>query len=98
MLDKVRKSQSEILVINKNIASNLKRMRCDMVDVAKNSGVNQGMIASLLDQAIIMEQVLQVHFDHCYSSGNSIQLQMKNTGFTKPSLAQKLNNSSVMQS
>ena len=55
MLDKVRKSQQEILVINKNIASNLKRMRGDMVDVAKNSGVNQGMIASLLDQAIVME-------------------------------------------
>ena len=72
MLDKVRKSQQEILVINKNIASNLKRMRADMLEVARNSGVNQNLIANLLDQAIIMEQVLQIHFDHYYSSGSSI--------------------------
>jgi hypothetical protein len=84
-------------VINKNIASNLKRMRADMLEVARNSGVNQNLIANLLDQAIIMEQVLQIHFDHYYSSGSSIQVNSNQMGFGKVQGTSKaLHNNSVL--
>ena len=33
MLDKVRSSQTEILMINKNLASNLKKQRAELTDL-----------------------------------------------------------------
>ena len=40
MMEKVRKSQSEVLLISKNIASNIKRMRGEVVELSSCSSVH----------------------------------------------------------
>ena len=65
MTEKVRTSQSEILMINKNLASNLKKQRGEIGEVQAKSTLNQTLIESLLVQAISMEQTMQFHLDHC---------------------------------
>ena len=49
MLEKVKRSQAEILLINRNIASNLKKLRQDQVDVGQKANVNQQLIVHMLD-------------------------------------------------
>ena len=41
MLEKVKKSQAELLLINRNIAGNLKKLRQDQVDIGQKANVNQ---------------------------------------------------------
>lgn len=65
LIDKVRSSQSEILMINKNLASNLKMQRSEIAEIQNKSSLNMTLIESLLVQAISMEQLLQYHLDHC---------------------------------
>ena len=66
MLEKVRTSQAEILMINKNIASNLKRQRNEVFELKERANLSTTLMESLLVQAIAAEQMLQVHMDHCY--------------------------------
>ena len=40
MLEKVKKSQAELLLINRNIAANLKKLRQDQVDIGQKANVN----------------------------------------------------------
>ena len=41
MLEKVKKSQGELLLINRNIAGNLKKLRQEQVDIGQKANVNQ---------------------------------------------------------
>jgi len=58
MLEKVRLSQTEILVINKNIASNLKRQRGEVTEIKERSLLTTSLIESLLSHAIAAEQTI----------------------------------------
>lgn len=55
MLEKVRTSQAEILMINKNIASNLKRQRVEVFELKDRALLSTTLIESLLVQAIAAE-------------------------------------------
>ena len=48
MLEKVRLSQTEILMINKNIAANLKRQRGDVMELKERSILTTSLIENLL--------------------------------------------------
>ena len=63
MLDKVRSSQTEILMINKNLASNLKKQRAELTDLQTKSSLNQTIIESILVQNIALEQTIQALLD-----------------------------------
>ena len=68
MLEKVKRNQSEILLINRNIAANLKKLRQDQVDIGQTANVNQQLIVHMLDQAVAMEQTIQTHLNNCDNS------------------------------
>ena len=63
MLEKVKKSQAELLLINRNIAGNLKKLRQDQVDIGQKANVNQQLIVHLIDQALVMESTLSQHME-----------------------------------
>lgn len=63
MLDKVRSSQTEILMINKNLASNLKKQRAELTDLQTKSSLNQTIIESILVQNLALEQTIQALLD-----------------------------------
>ena len=65
MLEKVRTSQSEILMINKNLAASLKRQRGEIAELQNRGALSSTIIESLLVQAIALEQAMQIHLDHC---------------------------------
>ena len=48
MLEKVRTSQSEILMINKNLAANLKRQRGEVAELQNRAALTTTLIESLL--------------------------------------------------
>lgn len=55
MLSKVRASQAEVLMINNNIASNLKRQRADVYELQDRSSLSTTVLESLLEQAVAAE-------------------------------------------
>ena len=75
MLEKVRASQAEILMINKNIASNLKRQRAEVFELKDRALLSTTLIESLLVQAIAAEQALQVHMDNYYGQPTNLTLK-----------------------
>ncbi len=58
MLEKVRNSQTEILMINKNLAGNLKRQRAEVTELKERANLSTTLIESLLIQAISVEKTI----------------------------------------
>ena len=55
MLEKVRTSQTEILMINKNLAANLKKQRGEIAELLNKAALQNTIIESLLVQAVSVE-------------------------------------------
>ena len=77
MLDRVRSSQTEILMINKNLASNLKKQRSELTDLQTKCNLNQTIIESMLVQAISLEQTMQAHLDGCADAKPDTNISVK---------------------
>ena len=88
MLEKVRTSQSEILMINKNLASSLKRQRGEIAELQNRGALSSTIIESLLVQAIALEQAMQIHLDHCYGN-DTASISVKPSRFNQSSHEQQ---------
>ena len=74
MLEKVKKSQGELLLINRNIAGNLKKLRQEQVDIGQKANVNQQIIVHLIEQALAIESTLSQHMETNTASGRAKNL------------------------
>ena len=77
MLEKVRSTQSEILMINKNLAANLKKQRTELSEVQNQSHLNLTIIESLLVQAVTLESAMQLHLDGHSPGGGGEPIKTK---------------------
>lgn len=83
--DKMRESQTETFVINKNIAANQKRLKFDISEVKERSLISMNIIESLLEQAIAAEQIIQMHLDQCSKERANMTLRTAKVNMSQDS-------------
>ena len=70
VIDRVKQSQSEILVINRNIANNLKKIKWDFSQHMDDYSRIKHGVSLLIEQGVCTESLLQTHLSSTCSSGN----------------------------